>query len=83
MKRLWHFVKWNFTDMQPWTKRFLAYFAIGFVSAFIVEGGFFITAILLFLDLSWEIARNRYLEYLEEMNRTLDSLKETSNESET
>lgn len=79
MKRLWHFVKWNFTDMRPWTKRFLAYFAIGFVSAFIVEGGFFITALLLFLDLSLEIVRNRYLEYKQEQQDLVDTLKDSSN----
>ena len=75
MKRLWHFIKWNFTDMQPWTKRFLAYFAVGFVSAFIVEGGFFITALLLFLDLSLEIVRNRYLEYKQDQQELIDTLK--------
>jgi len=82
VKRLWHFIKWNFTDMQPWTKRFLAYFAIGFVSAFIVEGGFFITALLLLLDLSWEIVRNRYLEYKQEMDETIKSLGGVPNESQ-
>lgn len=61
--------------MQPWTKRFLAYFAVGFVSAFIVEGGFFITALLLFLDLSLEIVRNRYLEYKQDQQELIDTLK--------
>ena len=40
-----YFLKWNFTDMQPFTKRYIAYFTAGIIAAFIFggqSGAFFI-----------------------------------------
>ena len=51
MKRFLYFIKWNLTDMQPYTKRMFAYFALGIIAEFIINGGMIIAPVLIFLDL--------------------------------
>lgn len=79
MKKFWYFLKWNFTGMESHSKRFLIYLIIGFVSAFVVEGGFLITALLMFFDMTVEIVRNRYLDYKQEQQDLVNTLKDSSN----
>ena len=79
MKKLWHFLKWNFTDMRPHSKRMLIYFAAGFLAALVVEWGFFITPICIFLDMTQDMIRDRYKDYKQEQQDLINTLKDSSN----
>ena len=77
MKHILYFVKWNFTDMQPYSKRMLAYFAIAILGAiFVYEDLFFLAPVLIFIDLTQDIVRSRYADFKKEQQDIIDSLKE-------
>jgi hypothetical protein len=77
MKHIWYFLKWNFNfqEWQPYSKRMLGYFILGIVFGMLVENGFFITPILIFVDMTVDIVRNRYNDFLAERDEILDELK--------
>lgn len=78
MNRLWHFIKWNFTDMQPHSKRMIIYFLAGIGFAFVTPNGFFITPICIFLDMTQDMIRSRYEDYRKEQQALVDTLKDSS-----
>jgi len=70
-----YFLKWNFTDMQPYSKRMIAYFAIAILGTiFVHEDLFFLAPILIFVDLTQDIVRSRYQDYKNEQKQILDDL---------
>ena len=76
MKHILYFVKWNFTDMQPYSKRMIAYFAIAILSAiFVHEDLFFLAPILIFIDLTQDIVRSRYQDFKKEQQEMIDSIR--------
>ena len=75
MKRVLYFLKWNFTDMQPYSKRMFAYFAIAIIAEFIISGGMIIAPIAIFLDMTIDIIRQRYKDFKQEQNDILDAMK--------
>ena len=76
MKRLIYFIKWNFTDMEPYTIRIYAYVALGIIAEIIVSGGLIIAPVLLFIDMTVDLIKRRYSEFKKEQNNILDALKE-------
>lgn len=76
MKHILYFVKWNFTDMQPYSKRMIAYFAIAILGAvFVHEDLFFLAPVLIFIDLTQDIIRHRYADFKKEQNELVQTLK--------
>ena len=76
MKHILYFVKWNFTDMQPHSKRMIAYFAIAILSAiFVHEDLFFLAPVLIFIDLTQDIIRHRYAEFKKEQKEIVKTLR--------
>ena len=75
MKRVLYFLKWNFTDMQPYSKRMFAYFAIAIIAEFIISGGMIIAPIAIFVDMTIDIIRQRYKDFKQEQNDILDAMK--------
>jgi len=70
-----YFLKWNFTDMQPYSKRMIVYFSIAILGAIFVHGDlFFLAPILIFVDLTQDIVRLRYQDYKNEQQQILDDL---------
>ena len=59
MKRLMYFIKWNFTDMAPYTIRIYAYVALGVIAEIIVSGGLIIAPVQLFIDMTVDLIRRR------------------------
>lgn len=78
MNRMWHFIKWNFTDMRPESKRMIIYFLAGIGFAFVTPNGFFITPIAIFLDMTQDMIRSRYNDYRKEQQALVDTLKDSS-----
>ena len=77
MKHILYFVKWNFTDMQPYSKRMIAYFAIAILGTiFVHKDLFFLAPVLIFIDLTQDILRDRYADFKKEQQNIIDSLKE-------
>ena len=75
MKRIMYFIKWNFTDMQPYSKRMLAYFAIAILGAiFVHEDLFFLAPVLIFIDLTQDIVRSRYQDFKDEQQKIIKDL---------
>lgn len=75
MKHILYFVKWNFTDMQPYSKRMLAYFAIAILGAiFVHEDLFFLAPVLIFIDLTQDIVRSRYQDFKDEQQKIIKDL---------
>lgn len=76
MKHILYFVKWNFTDMQSYSKRMIAYFAIAILGAvFVHEDLFFLAPVLIFIDLTQDIIRHRYADFKKEQNELVQTLK--------
>ena len=76
MKHILYFVKWNFTDMQPYSKRMIAYFAIAILGAiFVHEDLFFLAPVLIFIDLTQDIIRSRYQDFKKEQTDIIETLK--------
>jgi len=70
-----YFLKWNFTDMQPYSKRMLAYFAIAILGAiFVHEDLFFLAPVLIFIDLTQDIVRSRYQDFKDEQQKIIKDL---------
>jgi hypothetical protein len=75
MKKIMYFLKWNFTDMQPYSKRMLAYFAIAILGAiFVHEDLFFLAPVLIFIDLTQDIVRSRYQDFKDEQQKIIKDL---------
>ena len=70
-----YFLKWNFTDMEGYSKRYLSYFALGCASVLALGGEFFyIAPALMFIDLTVDLVRLRYQDYKNEQKQILDDL---------
>ena len=78
MNRLWHFIKWNFTDMQPHSKRMILYILIGIACSGWTDKGFLIAPVLMFLDLTVDIIRDRYADFRKEQQELVNTLKDSS-----
>ena len=81
MKHLMHFIKWNIIGMQPFTKRFIAYFVVGIIAATVFgeqSGAFFIAPLLMAIDFTVEIVRDRYQEFKQEQKDIIDALNKSS-----
>ena len=77
MKHILYFIKWNFTGMRSFTKRYFAYFGLGIVLALLFGGDyFFVAPVLMFVDLTQDILRDRYADFKKEQQDILNSLKE-------
>jgi|TARA_R110000851_G_scaffold307992_1_gene466741 hypothetical protein len=66
--------------MQPFTKRYIAYFTAGIIAAFIFggqSGAFFIAPILMFIDVTVDIVRSRYQEFTKEQQDLINTLSES------
>jgi len=75
MKHLMHFIKWNFTNMESFTKRYIAYFAVGIIAATMFgeqSGAFFIAPLLMAIDFTVDIVRSRYQEFKQEQQDIID-----------
>ena len=82
MKHFMHFIKWNFTNMESFTKRYIAYFAVGIIAATVFgeqSGAFFIAPLLMLVDFTIDIVRSRYQEFKQEQQDIIDALKKSSN----
>ena len=80
MKKLYYFLKWNFTNMELFTKRFIAYFVLGILAANVFgnqSGAFFIAPLLMVIDFTVEIVRDRYQEFKQEQQDIIDAMSET------
>ena len=77
-----HFIKWNFTYTESFTKRYIAYFAVGIIAATVFgeqSGAFFIAPLLMLVDFTIDIVRSRYQEFKQEQQDIIDALKKSSN----
>ena len=82
MKKVYYFLKWNFTNMESFTKRYIAYFAVGIIAATMFgeqSGAFFIAPLLMAIDFTVDIVRSRYQEFKQEQKDIIDALKKSSN----
>jgi hypothetical protein len=72
-----YFLKWNFTDMEGYSKRYLSYFVIGLAVTLGLQSSdwFFITPVLIFADLTQDIIRSRYQEFKKEQTDIIETLK--------
>tara|TARA_B100000780_G_scaffold104263_1_gene72922 strand:- start:3736 stop:3984 length:249 start_codon:yes stop_codon:yes gene_type:complete len=80
MKKLYYFLKWNFTNMELFTKRFIAYFVLGILAANVFgnqSGAFFIAPLLMVIDFTVEIVRDRYQEFKQEQQDIIDVMSES------
>ena len=81
MKKVYYFLKWNFTNMESFTKRYIAYFAVGIIAATMFgeqSGAFFIAPLLMAIDFTVDIVRSRYQEFKQEQKDIIDALKKSS-----
>jgi len=63
--------------MRSFTKRYIAYTLLGIVLALLVDGDyFFLVPVLMFVDLTQDIIRDRYADFKKEQQDIIDSLKE-------
>ena len=82
MKKVYYFLKWNFTNMESFTKRYIAYFAVGIIAATVFgeqSGAFFIAPLLMLVDFTIDIVRSHYQEFKQEQQDIIDALKKSSN----
>ena len=66
--------------MQPFTKRFIAYFVVGIIAATVFgeqSGAFFIAPLLMAIDFTVEIVRDRYQDFKQEQQDIIDAMSET------
>lgn len=75
MKRFLYFIKWNLTDMQPYTKRMFAYLTLGIIAEFIINGGMIIAPVLIFIDMTVDLIRRQYGEFKKEKTDILEAIK--------
>jgi len=77
MKKIMYFLKWNFTDMEGYSKRYLSYFALGLLAALALGAEYFyIAPAFMFIDFTVELVRKRYQDYTKEQKNILDTLSE-------
>lgn len=76
MKKFLYFIKWNFTDMQPYSKRMLAYFAIAIVAEYFISGGMIFAPVAIFVDMTQDMFRDRYKQFKKEQTDIIDALKD-------
>ena len=75
MKTVYYFLKWNFTNMEPFTTRYIAYFVVGIIAATVFgeqSGAFFIAPLLMAIDFTVDIVRSRYQEFKQEQQDIID-----------
>jgi hypothetical protein len=75
MKKVYYFLKWNFTNMESFTKRYIAYFVVGIIAATVFgeqSGAFFIAPLLMAIDFTVDIVRSRYQEFKQEQQDIID-----------
>jgi hypothetical protein len=68
--------------MESFTKRYIAYFAVGIIVATMFgeqSGAFFIAPLLMAIDFTVDIVRSRYQEFKQEQKDIIDALKKSSN----
>ena len=68
--------------MESFTKRYIAYFAVGIITATMFgeqSGAFFIAPLLMAIDFTVDIVRSRYQEFKQEQQDIIDALKKSSN----
>ena len=68
--------------MESFTKRYIAYFAVGIIAATMFgeqSGAFFIAPLLMAIDFTVDIVRSRYQEFKQEQQDIIDALKKSSN----
>lgn len=75
MKKFLYFLKWNFTDMQPYSKRMFAYFFIGITAEFFINGGMLFAPVAIFVDMTVDLIQRRYKDFKQEQSDILDALK--------
>ena len=66
--------------MELFTKRFIAYFVLGILAANVFgnqSGAFFIAPLLMVIDFTVEIVRDRYQEFKQEQQDILDVMSES------
>ena len=66
--------------MQPFTKRYIAYFTAGIIAAFIFggqSGAFFIAPLLMFIDFTVDMVSSRYKEFTKEQQDLINTLSES------
>ena len=70
-----YFIKWNFTGMEGYSKRYLSYFALG-CAAVLALGGeyFYIAPAFMFIDFTIDIVRQRYQDFKDEQQKIIDDL---------
>ena len=67
--------------MESFTKRYIAYFAVGIIAATMFgeqSGAFFIAPLLMAIDFTVDIVRSRYQEFKQEQKDIIDALKKSS-----
>ena len=70
-----YFLKWNFTDMEGYSKRYLSYFALGFAASFTIGAEYFyIAPAFMFIDFTVDIVRQRYQDFKDEQQKLIDDL---------
>ncbi len=66
--------------MELFTKRFIAYFVLGILAANVFgnqSGAFFIAPLLMVIDFTVEIVRDRYQEFKQEQQDIIDVMSES------
>ena len=64
--------------MQPFTKRYIAYFSTGVIAAATIHGDLILIApVAMFIDLTVELVRQRYQDYAKEQQDLIDILSES------
>ena len=73
-----YFLKWNFTDMEGYSKRYLSYFALGLLAALTLGAEYFYIALaFMFIDFTVDLVRQRYQDYAKEQQDLIDTLSES------
>jgi preprotein translocase subunit YajC len=52
-----------------------AYFALGIIAEFIINGGMIIAPVLIFLDMTVDLIRRQYKEFRKEQTDILEAIK--------
>ena len=66
--------------MESFTKRYIAYFAVGIIAATMFgeqSGAFFIAPLLMAIDFTVDIVRSRYQEFTKEQQDLINTLSES------
>ena len=76
MKNIYYFLKWNFSGMQPYNKRFFAYVGVAILLALIfgTEAAIF-WPIAMCIDIVITLVYDRYTDFKRDQAKMLDDLK--------